>query len=64
MDAPSKKNLALASCVRQDEWQAAIFGGRNHPSLPMVAHQLASASKGDFFVERNSFRFFRSVGSV
>jgi len=31
--------------VRQDGWQAAIFGGRNRPSLLMVAHQLASASE-------------------
>src|SRR5271157_6289740 len=30
--------------VRQDGWQAAIFGGRSRPSLLMVAHQLASAS--------------------
>src|SRR5271157_2977112 len=30
--------------VRKDGWQAAIFGGRNRPSLLMVAHQLASAS--------------------
>jgi len=31
--------------VRQDGWQAAIFGGRNRPSLLMVVHQLASASE-------------------
>jgi hypothetical protein len=31
--------------VRQDGWQAAIFGGRNRPSLLMVAHQLANASE-------------------
>ena len=31
--------------VRQDGWQAAIFGGRNRPSLLMVAHQLASDSE-------------------
>jgi len=31
--------------VRQDGWQASIFGGRNRPSLLMVAHQLASASE-------------------
>ena len=37
---PSTRQL-----VRQDGWQAAIFGGCNQPSLPMVAHQLASASE-------------------
>ena len=31
--------------VRQDGWQAAIFGGRNCPSLLMVAHQPVSASE-------------------
>ena len=41
----SKKNPSARQLVRQDGWQAAIFGGRNHPSLPMVAHQLASASE-------------------
>ena len=42
----------------------AIFGGRNRPSLLKVAHQLARTSEGDFFVARNSFHFFRSVGSI
>ena len=52
---PSARQL-----VRQDGWQAAVFGGRNRPSLLMVAHQLARASEVTcyFFVERNSFRFF------
>src|SRR5271157_2911427 len=40
-----KNFLAPASLVRQDGWQAAIFGGRNRPNLLMVAHQLASASR-------------------
>ena len=31
--------------VRQEGWQAAIFGGRNRPRLLMVAHQLASGSE-------------------
>jgi len=31
--------------VRQDGRQAAIFGGRNRPSLLKVAHQLARASE-------------------
>ena len=39
-DFPDARQL-----VRQDGWQAAIFGGRNRPSLLMVAHQLASASE-------------------
>ncbi len=37
---PSDRQL-----VRQDGWQVAIFGGRNRPSLLMVAHQLANASE-------------------
>ncbi len=38
------KNLPSArQLVRQDGWQAAIFGGRNRPSLLLVAHQLANA---------------------
>ena len=37
---PSARQL-----VRQDGWQAAIIGGRNRPSLLMVAHQLASDSE-------------------
>jgi hypothetical protein len=35
--------------VRLDGKQAAIFGGRNRPSLLIVAHQLASAYH--FFAE-------------
>ena len=34
--------LGSRQLVRQDGWQAAIFGGRNRPGLLMVAHQLAS----------------------
>ena len=37
--------MGARQLVRQDGWQAAIFGGRNRPSLLMVAHQLASASR-------------------
>jgi len=31
--------------VRQVGWEATIFGGRDRPSLLMVAHQLTSASE-------------------
>ncbi len=34
--------LGSRQLVRQDGWQAAIFGGRNRAGLLMVAHQLAS----------------------
>ena len=37
--------MGARQLVRQDGWQAAIFGGRNRASLLMVAHQLASVSE-------------------
>jgi hypothetical protein len=40
-----QKIVGARQLVRQDGWQASIFGGRNRPSLLMVAHQLASASE-------------------
>src|SRR5208282_2874496 len=55
--SPARKSLGARQLVRQDGWQAAIFGGRKRPSLLMVAHQLASASEVTSLVERNSFRF-------
>ena len=41
----SEKVASARQLVRQDGWQASIFGGRNRPSLLMVAHQLASTSE-------------------
>jgi hypothetical protein len=35
--------MGARQLVRQDGWHAAIFGGRNRPSLLILAHQLASA---------------------
>jgi len=43
---------------------AAIFKGRERPSLLVVAHRLASGTEGDFLVERNSFRFSVSLVPV
>src|SRR5271157_4186218 len=37
--------LGARQLVRQDGWQAAIFGGHKRTSLLTVAHQLASAYK-------------------
>ncbi len=37
--------MGARQLVRQDGWHAAIFGGRNRPSLLILAHQLASAYK-------------------
>jgi len=37
--------LVVRQLVRQDVWQAAVFGERNRPSWLMVAHQFASASE-------------------
>gem|GEM_PF-1591056 len=37
--------LGARQLVRQDGWQAAIFGGHKRTSLLTVAHQLASASE-------------------
>ena len=39
-----EKMLGARQLVRQDGWQAAIFGGHKRTSLLTVAHQLASAS--------------------
>ena len=41
----ARKCPSARQLVRQDGWQAAVFGGRNRPSLLMVAHQLARASE-------------------
>ena len=41
MSKVQTENLCGAcQLVRQDGWQASIFGGRNRPSLLMVEHQL------------------------
>jgi hypothetical protein len=50
--------------LRQDGWQAAIFKGRERPSLLVVAHQLASGTEGEILVERNLFRFSVSLVPV
>ena len=44
MRATYKNSLVLAEVVREDGWQAAIFGGRDCPSLLAVAHHPASAA--------------------
>ena len=42
-DAVVRNFSSRPQLVRQDGWQAAIFGGRNRPRLLLVAHQLANA---------------------
>ena len=56
--------LGSRQLVRQDGWQAAIFGGHNRPGLLMVAHQLASTCEVTSLVERNSFRFSRLLADL